>query len=375
MMMTHPSINQPIRLWQSLAAALLLFFAAAPAHASVQEMRVLATGVDKSSAKASALALEYAKKRAVYLVARKMQVEDASSKLEKLKDEQWHEIIRGATVLQTRRVGEITYADVSVTVVDEALRRALDIQDPIASSTDGLTAARPLLLLPVFVGAQRPYVWEKENLVNEPVRSEVLRQARGAVLVPAGDFDDRRLIDYQNALDVTAEELKPMFTRYGIDEIVIAIVTLGPENSLEPTNILLRRLVTPPGESRVEQLSVTPLAAKETPEERAAQAAGAVAAAVTTIAGSTSELQQARMKDAPNLPVTFRYATARDLAAMQEAVRGAPGVMQLVMPAIALNEMKGIVYLSGDKDAVRQSLVKQGFIVADEGDGWRISLR
>ena len=74
------TFKQPHRIWQPLAVLMALFFMAAPAQAAVQEIRVLATGVDRSSARAAEMALDYAKKRAVYLVARKMQVTDASAK-------------------------------------------------------------------------------------------------------------------------------------------------------------------------------------------------------------------------------------------------------------------------------------------------------
>lgn len=368
------TFTQPYRLWQPLAVILALFFAVPAQAAAVQDIRVLATGVDRSSARAAELALEYAKMRAVYLVARKMQVPDASSKLAALKPEQWKEIVRGATVLQTRREGEITYADVTVTVVNEPLRRILGLEVADATPVDTVSTVKGLLVLPVFVGKERPYVWESENRMNDPVRTALLRQGRGAVMVPAGDIEDRRLVDYQNALEVTAEQLLPMFTRYGIDEIIVAVTTLGAANTLEPSTVLLRRLGRPPATSRVEQIVLKPASEKETIKERAQNAAGAIATAATQIAGATSQIQQAKLQDAPNLPVTFRYATAHDLASMQEAVRTAPGVLQLVMPAISLQNMSGVLYLSGKREEVRMGLVKQGFIITDQGDGWIISV-
>jgi hypothetical protein len=373
--MSLSSNNQRIARWQWLAAFAVLFLLAGHAQAATQDIRVLATGVDHSSSKASALALDYARKRAVYLVARKMQVENASIKVAALKDQQLEQIIRGATVLQTRRDGDVTYADVSVTIVDEALRRALGLEDPAANMADTEPASRSVLVIPVYIGEGRPYLWEKENVVSAPVHSEVLRQSRGAVLMPAGDTDDRRLIDYQNALEVTNEQLAPLFKRYGVDEIVIALVTLGAEATEDPTSIVLRRLQPVPITTRVEEISLKPLSKSSSVVERAHDAAGAIAAAATSIAGATSQLQQAEFKDAPQIGVTFRYATARELGKMQEAVRHTPGVLQLVMPAIALENMHGILYLSASEDDVRAAIAKQGIIVNGTKDGWLLSLR
>lgn len=337
---------------------------------------MLGTATDRSSHRAADMAMDYAKARAVYIMARKMQVDDAANKVAQLKPEQLHDIVRGATVLQSRRVGMITYLDVTVSVVEEPLRRALGIEEAAPSIVDGMASARGVLVLPVYVGKTRPYLWEKENILDGPVRSEVLRQARGAVLVPAGDFDDRRLVDYQNALEVKAEELEPMFARYGVDEIIVAVVTLGTERTLEPSSILLRRLGHPPDPSRVEEITVKPLQQSEPADARAQDAASAVASAVTQIAGATSKQQQEKLAKAPTLPITFRYATASELGLMQDAVRTAPGVMQLSMPAIALDTMRGVVYLSDEKDKVKQALVKKGLVVKpDGGEGWVISVR
>ena len=369
------TFTQPHRIWQPLAFVLALLLLAAPAQASVQDVRVLASARDRSSSVAAALALDYAKKRAVYLVARKMQVEDAGRKISALKPAQWDEIIRGTSVLQTKREGEVTYADVTVTVVNEALRRALEVAEPEASTIRESEAMRGVMVLPVTIGKTRPYLWEPENRMAEPLRSEVLRQARGSVIVPSGDFDDRRLVDYQNALDVTADQLGPMYDRYGIDEVIIAVVTLGTPDTDEETKILLRRLGRPPAVSRVESMSLNPERMQESGPVRVEKAARAIAAAATQIAAATSQRQQALLKGAPNLPIAFRYATARDLATMQQAVREAPGVLQLVMPAIALQDMKGVLYLTGKREDVRQTLLKQGFVVTDEGDGWILSVR
>jgi hypothetical protein len=369
------SINEPSRVWQPLAAmglALFIAMAALPAFAGIQEMRVLAVGKHRSSATASAMALDYARKRAVYLVARKMQVENPSEALAALKPEQWNEILRGATVVQEKRVGEITYAEVRVSVVEEALRKALKIEDPVATEIDASSAARGLLVIPVLVGESRVYLWENENSINGPTRSQILRRGMGEVLVPPGDFEDRRLIDYNNALQVTAQEMEPMYTRYGADEIIIAVTTLGLEGTEEPVSILLRRLPHPPLEGRVEEITV-PMDKKATRDVRATKAAATIANAAGNIASATSQLMLEQLKKATQVPVSFRYTTAQNLGTMQETVRATKGVLHLAMPTITLDKMSGVVYLTGEKEAVRAALEKQQLTVTDDQEGWIVS--
>src|SRR6187399_2248714 len=100
---------------------LLALAFAFPAFAAIQQVRVMAVGIDRSASKAQALAIEYAEKRAVYLTARKMPVDQPSAKIAALTDEEFREIVRGSEINKIRRRGERTYADITVSIVDTAL--------------------------------------------------------------------------------------------------------------------------------------------------------------------------------------------------------------------------------------------------------------
>lgn len=360
--------------WYAVLLALCVGLLALPALASVQEIRVVGVGVESSSLKAEALALDYAKKRAIFLVARKLGVADASIKVAKFSDDQLGEILRGANVVNERRDGEVTYLDVQVTVVEEPLLRALKLPDDYGKTAPTTTVLRSVLLLPVMVGKDRAYLWEKENQLRPLVADELRRQAQGAgVLLPGGDFDDSRLIDHQNALTVKPDELKPMFARYGAEEIIIAVLKLSEAGTEDASNVLLRRLRLSGG--RDEIIDIPPGSADETVKVRLAKAANAIAGAVTEIATSTAEYDQRLREQAKKLPVRFAYAIPRDLARMQEAVRHAPQVLYLDLPSIALAQVKGTLYLKGEGDALRETLTKQGLIVTPAGEGWIISVR
>jgi hypothetical protein len=354
----------------ALVAALLF---GQPAYAAIQQVRVLGVGVDRSSQKAEAAALDYARKRAVYLVARKMQVENASDRIAALKPEQMDRIIRGVSVLHMRREKETTYEDVDVSIVEAELRRALNLSDITAPAADTPPVMRSLLVLPALQLPERSYLWEKENALRDPLQAEILRQTHGGVLVPAGDFEDLRLIDHANAATVSGPELAPMFDRYAVEEIIIAIVAPAAEGSAEPTQVTLRRLT--PKETRAEQMQLPPDNAKDALAARLQEAAGHIATAVTEIATSTAAQTQAQLATANHLAVRFRYANPRELATMEEKLREAPGVILLEIPAISLQDVGGTVYFTGDRAALKASVLKQGILVNDRGGAWTLSLR
>lgn len=357
-----------------LSLLLILMGFVPAAHASVLQIRVMAAGIDRSASLAEEHAIDYAKKRAVYLLARKLPVDNVSEKVQRFTPKQYDEIIRGYEVVRTRRENEITYAEVKVSVVSQALRRALGInEEDVAEAAQGMTS-RGVLVLPVFVKNDRPYLWEQDNKLRDPLASEVLRQSHGTVMLPGGDPEDLRLIDYQNALSVKGEELKPMFERYGAQEIIIGILSLGKDDKGLESAILLRRLHADGEKSEVVKLTPANQTV-ETEDARVLAAARAIAAAATQIAGATSFDDQRRLAAATKVPVEFAYANPRELARMQNALRNSSGVLLVEMPTIVLGQMAGIAYVEGDPQKIRESLKKQGIIVTQSGERWKLSLR
>lgn len=376
MFMIARTLCQTTPALQRFAAALVLIGAlsAAPAHAAIQEYTVVATGIDRSSVDAAAKAMAYAKARAVYLAARKLGVDNAASVVSKIPPDALQQIIRGATVTQTIRKGDVTQSEVSVSIVTEALQRALKVPDTMPTINTGMGShARGVLLLSVYVTPNRSYMWEPDNILRAPLGDEVQRQSHGGVMLSGADFDDLRLIDYNNAMKVTADELKPMFERYGAREIIIAFMTPGTEGTTEPATILLRRLS--PENTRSEVMQIKPTEALEPLESRVLHSAAAIAAAATQIASSTTEEDQNKLAKATKIKIHFEYVTPQRLARMQDAVRKAPHVLLLELPSIALNDVEGVIYLDGDPNELRALLAKQGILILDADGGWKASVR
>ncbi len=373
MKMIWRTLRHKTLVWQWFAAALLtVCVAAAPAQASVQEMRVVGVGVNSSSFESEKLAMDYARKRAVYLAARKLGAKDLEKQLKKWDEATYKEVIRGATVTNTRREGETTYLEVQVTIVEDALRRALKLPGHNGETTADFDM-RGVMLMTLYIGKERSYLWEKENVMRGPVSEEVRRQSRGSILLPSGDLQDLRLIDYQNALTVEPKELEPMFERYGADEIIIAATKLSEPGTTDATNIILRRLE--PTRSRSEVIEIAPESPEEPADTRLQKAATAIASAATEIASSTAEREREMREKAQKIKVRFSYTVPKDLAKMQEVLEASPDVLHVDMPSIALARVAGTIYLKGSEESLREYLIKQGIIVTAINDGWRLSTR
>lgn len=361
---------------KKLLLCLAVVSIACSAQAAVQQMRVMAVGIDRRADRAEALALDYARKRAVYLTARKLPVEQVSAKVAGFTPQDYQEIVRGANVNNMKRVGERTYADVTVSIVDAVLRRKLGMpeQSYLEGASEEQTRMRGVLVMPVYVKSSRPYLWEKENQLRAPLADESLRQSQGAVLAASGDLDDLRLVDYANVLTVTGKELEPMFKRYGVEEVVIAIYTpaVTGETPVEET-ILLRRLT--PSRTATERVQIPKTSTAMTEDARLKQAAMLIGNAVTQIASATAIDDQARLAKAQQIAIDFAYANPRELARMQNTLRAQREVLLVKLPAISLGEIDGIAYVEGDAKKLREKLKKAGIFVTDSGAGWKLSLR
>ena len=120
----------------------------------------LAVGIDQNENVAKEYAMDYARKRAVYLAIRKLDIGDASAMAAAIPPKEMDKIIRGTTVLQTKRVGDKTYAQITVSISGDALRKLLDIKDAALSTTEGATNKRNVLVLPAVVLPEKsPVVW------------------------------------------------------------------------------------------------------------------------------------------------------------------------------------------------------------------------
>ena len=373
--------SKPRAVWQlrkgvGLLTLVVALFSGAvsPAWAGSQEFTIMAVGVSNNSEKADAYALDYARKRAVYLAILKLGVSEAGAKAAKIPEDDWAQIVRGATVVQSKRQGNQTIAEIKVTVEDGPLRKALAYKENagVIGAVDAVPL-RSVLVLPVVVTPKHTFVWEKENALRGPLSSELLRQAHGAVMLPGGDLQDLRLIDGENVAKVTMAELKPMFDRYGAQEIIIALVKPGTLETQEPDKVILRRLSVYQPNSEV--IDIPPEKTTDSAQVRMAHTAQVVAQATVEIASSSVDDAQAKLKKAMKIPLHFVYITPRELAVMTDAIRHAPGVLLLELPAITLNNVTGTIYLDGDKTALRKALAAQGIVSRDQGNQWTLSVR
>lgn len=362
------------RTWQRACAVIFTLFALigplAPAHAALHEIRVIGVGIDVLRSEAEEKAVDYAKKRALYLLARKLNVPQASEQLAKLRPQDIEEMIRGYTVIRTQRKDEVTYAEVAVSIVDTPLRRLVGLPEEDAAPK---FRRRGVLIMAVYMDGDRPLLWERRNPLLEPLKSQSLKLGKGSVVMPVGDPEDLRVVDYNNILTIEYRGIQSMLDRYGAGEVLVAVVKTGAEGSEDPTDILIRRLSD--RGIKLERVTIKPTKPAATEADRVNDAVYAISQVATDLASSVSLEERRALEGVPVLPVTFSFITMKEYGDLQAAVRAYPGIRQLDIPSIDLHKVQGTLYYDGDEQKLRDHLRKYAIFVRPNADGWTISLR
>ena len=350
---------------------LALTMASLPARAAMHEITVVGVGVDSERSKAYEQAVEYGKKRAIYMLSRKLGAMGSEEILSQMREDELNDMVRGFTITDRSRRENTTYLQMKVTIIDTPLREALGL--PPAEEDRVNFRRRGILVLPVYVEEPRPLLWEKRNPLTVPLKSLALKMGKGSVVLPMGDPEDLRVVDYNNVLTITYQGLGTMVERYGASEVLVAVVTLGLPDTSEPTDILLRRL-TNKG-VKLERVTLNPENALEKNEVRIHAAAQAIAQVANDLASSVAIQEREALATAPAIPVTFSFITMREFGEMQAALRSYPGFKQLVLPTSDLHRVEGMLYYDGKEKKLRAHLKKSAIFVRSEGKGLVLNMR
>jgi len=330
---------------------------------------VVGIGVHKKIEVAEELAVEYARKRAVFMLAEKWNLPDASARLSKLPQKVFDQSIRGAEVKKRARNGEILYVEVAVSIQDIPLRRALGMEVEAQKTPEHM---RGILVIPVYMDGDAVKVWGDANPLVAPLKTAVRGIGKEAVIVAAGDREDRSRIDYDNALKADYAALEVLAKRYGAEEILIAIVTPSLPESEDPTSILMERLM--PGDARLEEVTLK-TTKEQSPGARIAAAADTIARYATVISKSVAEAQRKDWLKLPKYDVEINFTTIQEFGKIEAALRAGPGVVRLELPSIALQHVEGVMYVEGDIKKLRRYIQKQGIKLGGNEQFWTLSLR
>lgn len=334
----------------------------------MQEVTVTGIGVHADIEKAQAIAMEYAKKRALYEMALKWDVDDLQTKMQRLPAGVIAQSVRGARIVDFKREGDVLYTKTVVAVLDTPLKRALKV--PLATNN---TAPRGLgvLIIPIFKDGEQLLVWDRSNPLRAPIRRAALTNGNQSVVVPLGDAKDLAEIDYDNILNARYPQFEGLLKRYGAKEVMVVLLT-PPEAEDAPTRVLVNRIFK--DGMKPELLEIKAKKGSNMAARYHDVAVTVVGLAAQRAAATSGEEREKRAK-ASSQPVIFRFTTMAEYGQVDKVLRAGPDVTGIEVKNIALQEVDAVLYHTGTPEKLREYLEKQSVKLREEGGSWVLSLR
>jgi hypothetical protein len=345
------------------------FFCMMPqAQAAVQEISVTGIGVHQDIEQAQKLAADYAKKRALYLLARKWGVHDLEAKLSRLDNGVIQQSIRGIKQLDFKREGDVLFVKSVVSVLDTPLKRMLKV--PLKKPVQHAQGIG-VLVVPVFKDGAQLLVFDRSNPLRAPLRRAALMHGNQLVVVPLGDSNDLRVIDYDNILQARYDTFEPLLERYGAKEVLVALIT-APDSHSDTTQVLVNRLYA--GGMKPQLLDIK---AKD-PTNMAARYADISQVLVSMAlkrAASTSQSEQQARDLLTKQSIAFAFTTMQEYGKLDAILREAPEIENITIGQIGLQHVSAEFYHRGNLAAIAAYLEKKGVKLREKGGIWILSMR
>jgi hypothetical protein len=346
---------------------LLILFAFQPAAGAIKEMEVMADITGENPVDSQKKAIEYAKKRAFFLVLLEFDAQKAESIARSMTDEQIDTHIRGYQLIQDKLEGNRYLAKYKVSVSDDLVSRLVTTD---TSKTNETT--NPILILPVLNENSELLLWEADNFWRGIVNGVALELGENLLIMPYGDPSDVNTVSSATALSSRYEDLQKMAQRYGAREVVVALAEIKRDQTPKGVAVTLRRL-GPDGLDK-RKISFYEVTNAEAPADSALpDAARAMANELKDIARYYEGEEERRIANATKLKLQTQFRRLNDWVKLKAQLEQLPQVLRMDVDSIDIASAQATLYVNATPDAMRQIMEANGLAVNDTGGSWTIA--
>lgn len=351
-----------------LSVLSVVMLVASPAFAGMQEFEVMASVIGDNPEDAQNKAIDYAKKRAFFLMLNKLAPEKANKIAQSMTTEQIYQHVRGYEILQDKLVDNHYLAQFKVSVSEDLVKRMLATDDQPKADQ-----ANSMLIIPVLNDKTRLLLWEGDNIWRSIWNTVALERGEDILIMPFGDPNDTALIDASTVMSYGYDNMSELAARYGAGEIVVVTATYQPERSPLGVLVTLRRLG--PHMNKVKELYFEGKTNEDTFAIIMSDAAKQVADQLKEVAKQYQGDQERRLVQAEKVNIRAEFRRLSDWVRMQTMLRKLPRVVQLNVDKIDIQTADATLYYSGTPDMMLQIMQANGLRVNQNGSMWVLSLQ
>ncbi|HEV2336529.1 MAG TPA: DUF2066 domain-containing protein, partial [Stellaceae bacterium] len=305
-------------------------------------------------------------RRALAAVAARLSGGTTPAKLPKLDDQAITDLVLSFEVASERMTAVRYAAEYTFHFRPEATRRILGSAAPAAAPG---TAAKPVVVVPLYQSAGQPRLWEDPN----PWRQawEQLPPGTGPVrvVVPLGDAGDIAAVDADKALAGDAAALAALARRNGGEESIVMLATpRGPPDQPSGVDVTVRRYRTDaPVESHVEKLTADP------GESGNALLRRAVTAIVADIGTGWKNAAAAPDDQEGSLTAILPITGLDDWVRARERLARVPEIHKIDLLSLSREEAKIEIGYGGNIDQLKASLAQISLDLVHGDPLWRLA--
>ncbi len=339
-----------------------------PSQAATHTIEVIADLIGDSPEDARNKAIDYAKKRAFYLLLHRLDPLQADKIVYELSEEQIEQQIRGYEIVQERLLPDNRYqAQFNVTLSDVQMQRLIRGEDMTPIDMNAM------LILPVLdKGNGDVLLWQDANIWRSLWNTAALERGDGKLVLPFGDLDDTSFVDNTNILTRDFSSLKPLADKYGAQEV--AVILASYELEQDPLGVLITIRRMGPGTDRIRDLYFSAESKQDTPETLMVKAARVVADQMKLAAQKFESVLERDIATAEHVVVQAQFRRISQWAAIQEMLKNLPMSVNLEIGGISIQSATATLYYKGNKDTLVRAMRANGLVVAEQADHIAVGL-
>jgi Uncharacterized protein conserved in bacteria (DUF2066) len=345
--------------------------AAPPAFSTLEEIytvrNIAADETADTAAAARDIALQAARRVAFSRLTRRIVPPQDLARLPVLPDEALANLVRDFEVAGEKSRGQRYLASLTLRfdpVKFRDLLRGLNIRS-------SETAARAMLIIPVYDSAAGPLLWEanawRDALVAAVASTGAVDDRLAPLRLPLGDIEDASALNASQAVAGDMQQLGPLIRRYGAGGVLLmqAVQSPGPGAAGGLAfDITLRRIGVSDEDIRIERIEGSPGEMAETILSRAALALVGGIQEAWLLDTAVDISQQA------SLDVVVQLSSFEDWLALQKRLTDTPMVRHIDLQALSVNAAQLNVQFLGTPEKLVSALSQHGLTLTQEAGKW-----
>ena len=279
-------------------------------------------------------------------------------------------LVRGTEVLDEKISSNRYRARLQVTFDADEISNLIG-KNGAGNTTEQIVATvGSFLIIPAYEEDGVQMLWEESNPWRNAWKVQGLEVTSGDIVVPFGDTNDIKVVDYSNVASANFSALLPLTLRYGVSDVVILQAKLSHTPDLQ-VDVVKRRINRTQNEVNLTSYRADP---QETKDALLSRAAKDITESLQH--KKTEEMEASKTVsggERNNVMVLASISTLASWTQLRTKLATLPMIDKLEVLALAPQQVDLIIHYRGTPDSLGNAITSQNIRLVKNPDYWVIS--